>query len=132
MTIPKKKIEVFNVDLDINLEEEIKKHSTLDTHTKSKIASVLNNAPKNIKPMDPIEQQWNSKFDKLFDAMSADPNTSVTKLVAIDILGIPVNDLGLAIAKFKKYLRIHKENKWVVLTGQDTSRQRIYTIKRFA
>ena len=132
MAIPRKKIEVFNVDLDINLEDEIKKHSTLDTHTKEKMVNILNNAPKNTKPMDPVEQEWNTKFDKLFDAMAADSNTSVTKDAATVILGIPAKDLGSAIPKFKRYLRIIKENQWVVLTGQDNKRQRIYTIKRFA
>lgn len=132
MTNSKKKIEIHNVDLDIDLDSEIKKHATLDTDTKDKIASIINIARERAKkPVDPEELAWNEKFDKLFTAIISDPNLAATKQATMDILGIPAADLGKILAKFKKFLKINKNNEWVLMVGQDNKRERIYSLKRF-
>lgn len=132
MNDPKKKVRIFNVDLDINLEDEIKKHSIIDASTKSKIINVLDvNKQKDKKPVNPVEQMWNEKFSKLFDEMIK-PDISITKDTMAKMLEIPTLELSAAISRFKKFLRVSKLNQWVILTGTDNKRERIYTLKKFS
>jgi hypothetical protein len=132
MNDPKKKVQIVNVNLDINLEDEIKKHSIIDASTKNKIINVLDvNRQKDKKPINPVEQMWGEKFSRLFDEMTK-PDISMTKDAMTKILEIPVLELAAAIARFKKFLRVSKSNQWVILTGQDNKRERIYTLKKFS
>jgi hypothetical protein len=131
MTNSKKKIEIYNVDLDINLDNEIKKHATLDTDTKDRIASIINIARERAKkPIDPEELIWNEKFEKLFVIITNNPYLAATKQITMDILSISAPDLGKIIAKFKKFLRVNKDNKWSLIIGQDNKNERIYSLKR--
>lgn len=132
MTNSKKKIEIHNVDLDIDLDNEIKKHATLDTDTKSKITNIINIARDRAKkPIDPEEVAWNEKFEKLFNFITTDPNLTATKQLTMDTLGIQAADLGKIIAKFKKFLKVNKNNEWTLMIGQDNKNERIYSLKRF-
>lgn len=132
MTNSKKRIEIHNVDLDIDLDSEIKKHATLDTDTKDRIANIINIARERAKKqVDPIELAWNEKFEKLFIAITGDPNLAATKQATMDILDIPATDLGKILAKFKKFLKINKNDEWSLMIGQDNKRERIYSLKRF-
>jgi len=132
MNDSKKKVQIHNVDLDINLDDEIKKHATLDTDTKDRINNIINIARERAKkPVDPVELAWNEKFDKLFTTITADPDLSASKQVTMDTLGIPAADLGKILAKFKKFLKIIKKNEWTLMIGQNNKGERIYCLKRF-
>jgi len=132
MTNSKKKIEIHNVDLDIDLDSEIKKHATLDTDTKDRISNIINIARERAKkPVNPEELAWNEKFEKLFVAITGDPDLAVTKQTTMDTLGIPAADLGKILAKFKKFLKINKNNEWALMIGQNNKGERIYCLKRF-
>lgn len=132
MTNSKKKVEIHNVDLDIDLDSEIKKHATLDTDTKDRINNILNIARDRAKkPVDPEELAWNEKFEKLFVVITGNPDLSATKQATMDILGIPAADLGKILAKFKKFLKGVKKNEWSLMIGQNNKGERIYCLKRF-
>lgn len=128
MNEPKKKIQILNVDLDINLEDEIKKHSIIDANTKNKINTILD-TNKPVKKINPTEQLWTDKFDKLFNIMS-NQDTNVTKSDMVKILEIPPLELAPAISRYKKFLRVNKLDQWTILTGQNNKRERIYTLKK--
>lgn len=130
MTISKKKIEIHNVDLDIDLDSEIKKHATLDTDTKDKITNIINIARERAKkPVDPEELAWNEKFEKLYTAFNAAVNCSISKSGMIELLGIQAADLGKVIAMFKKFLRVHKNNEYTLMVDPNP-KSRYYNLKR--
>ena len=130
MTNSKKKIEIHNVDLDIDLDSEIKKHATLDTDTKDKIANIINIARERAKkPIDSVEAAWNEKFEKLYSLFTTSVNCSVSKNDMTEVLGIQASDLGKIIAKFKKFLRINKNNEWTLMVDPNP-KVRYYNLKR--
>jgi len=127
MTSHKKKIEIIDVKLDINLEEEIKKYSNIDNSTKSKVDSILANARARNRKLDPEKKMWDEKFEKLFQIMSN--NIILDKEQFIKTLGITADKIAPIISKFKSFLQIAKNNEWVIVLGGDKSRT--YTLKRF-
>lgn len=127
----KGKIEIIDVKLDINLEEEIKKQTVVDTGAKSRIESIIERAklradkapkPKEVDEMEPV-------FNTLFDTMIA--NKEVGQEEAAKLLNIPVIQLGAALGKFKKFLRVSKNNEFVLFIGKN-GKQKVYYLKRLS
>ena len=128
----KGKVEIINVKLDLNLEEEIKKQTVVDTSAKSRIESIIERAKMrsdkgNAKQKEVDEME--SQFKALFDALSA--NKEVTQEEAAKLLNIPVLQLGAALGKFKKYLRVVKNNEFVLFIGK-SGKQKVYYIKKLS
>lgn len=128
-----KKIEIVDVQLDVDLDAEIRKHSNIDAVTRTKISDTIEKARmRQEKPVDPEEQAWNTKFEALFGVMSVEGAPEITKEAMATHLSITVEQIGSAIAKFKKFLRGVKANQWVVLLDKNAKRERIYVLRRYA
>lgn len=130
----KKKVEIINVSLDINIDELIQKQSTIDATVKSRIDDILSKArARQEKP--PTEKQLKEaaqleRFKVLYDAMlpSAEVTPKLNKDEVIKILNIQQTALGATIGKFKKYLNIERGNQWVMLIGKE-AKERIYYLQ---
>lgn len=127
----KGKVEIIDVKLDINLEEEIKKQTVVDGAAKTRIESIIERAklradkapkPKEVDEMEPL-------FVSLFDAMIA--HKEITQDEAAKILNIPILQLGAALGKFKKFLRVTKNNEFVLFIGKN-GKQKVYYLKRLS
>lgn len=127
----KGKIEIIDVKIDINLEEEIKKQTVVDNTAKSRIESIIERAklradkapkPKEVDEMDPL-------FSTFFDTMIA--NKEVGQEEAAKLLNIPILQLGAALGKFKKFLRVSKNNEFVLFIGKN-GKQKVYYLKRLS
>jgi hypothetical protein len=137
MTSQRKKIEIINVNLDIDIDAEIKKQSTIDHTTRAKINNIVNRA-KIRTPDKKISQkdvEWNDKFEKLFQIMapldSLLPLPDISKETVVSILEITADQLGAILTKFKKFLRESKLGKFVVIIG-NSRHKRTYALKRFS
>ena len=60
------------------------------------------------------------------------PPSEVTKERAMEILEISKEKLGSVLQRFKKFLRINKENEWVLLIGKNAQKERIYHLQKFS
>lgn len=127
----KGKVEIIDVKLDLNLEEEIKKQTTVDVTAKSRIESIIERAklraekapkPKEADEMGPV-------FASLFDVMVT--KKEVGQEEAAKILNIPILQLGAALGKFKKFLRVSKNNEFALFIGKN-GKQKIYYLKRLS
>jgi hypothetical protein len=127
----KGKVEIIDVKLDINLEEEIKKQTSVDVTAKTRIESIIERAklradkapkPKEVDEMEPL-------FAALFDAMVA--KKEVNQEETAKILNIPILQLGAALGKFKKFLRVSKNNEFALFIGKN-GKQKVYYLKRLS
>lgn len=127
----KGKVEIIDVKLDLNLEEEIKKQTSVDVTAKSRIESIIERAkqrsdkapkPKEVDPMEPF-------FNALFDTIVA--NKEINQEDAAKVLNIPILQLGAALGKFKKFLRVSKNNEFVLFIGKN-GKQKVYYLKRLS
>lgn len=120
----KKKIEIIDISLDIDLDKEIKKQATVDTAAQHKINTILAQAKGRIKPkpIDPFDE----KFEQLFILMSSKPEISKNEF--LDVLNITGAQVGATIAKYKRFLRETKSNEWALVIS--TGRDKTYALKR--
>lgn len=132
----KKKVEIINVNLDINLEESILKQSKIDPTVKPRVDAILANAKPATKP--PSEKALKEaalleRFQVLYDIMLPKDmpigTPQLTKDDVIKTLNITQESLGATIGKFKKYLNLQKGNQWVMLVGKSKSKDRIYYLQ---
>lgn len=128
----KGKVEIIDVKLDLNLEEEIKKQTAVDTTAKSRIESIIEraklrqekNAPKP-KEADEMEPFFKSFFDALLERKEINQDD------AAKILNVPILQLGATLGKFKKFLRVSKANEFVLFIGKN-GKQKVYYLKRLS
>lgn len=127
----KGKVEIIDIKLDINLEEEIKKQTVVDTAAKTRIESIIERAKlradKAPKPKEPDEME--PYLNAFFDALIA--HKEIGQEEAAKILNIPVLQLGAALGKFKKFLRVSKNNEFVLFIGKN-GKQKVYYLKRLS
>ncbi|MEM3000673.1 MAG: hypothetical protein QXP41_00575 [Candidatus Nitrosocaldus sp.] len=125
------KIEIININIDINIDEEIKKQTNVDELTKSKINNVIERAKmRQGAHTNQGVDEFDNKFEALFTVMSAD-NVSLTKEDFMNRLNITGEQLGAYISKFRKFLKDAKDNKWVLVLGKNENNKRIYMLKRY-
>jgi hypothetical protein len=127
----KGKVEIIDVKLDINLEEEIKKQTVVDSTAKSRIESIIERAklradkapkPKEVDEMEPF-------FKVFFDSLIA--NKEVNQEESAKLLNVPTLQLGAVLGKFKKFLRVSKNNEFVLFIGKN-GKQKVYYLKRLS
>lgn len=129
MMVPKKhKAEIIDIKLDINLDEEIKKYTSVDPIVRNKIYSIIDQAKARVKQPDPAEIVLNEKFEQLFILLS---NNITSKQNLLKFLEIEPKLLSGILMKFKRFLRIVKNNQWVLVLDK-ASGDRTYSVVRFS
>ena len=133
----KGKVKVVNVELDLNLEEEIRKQTAVDSRMKTRVNNIIERAQLREQKIDKKARglrQLEEQFRPLFDAFlpGGENPIEITKDEALKILGIRRDELGSTIQKFKKFLRVVQENEWVLLISKNDKKERIYFLRRFS
>ena len=127
----KGKVEIIDVKLDLNLEEEIKKQTVVDTNAKTRIESIIERAKLRAdkNPKKPEPDAMDAQLSALFDFLTA--NKDIGQEEATKILGVPVLQLGATLGKFKKFLRVSKNNEFALFIGKN-GKQKVYYLKRLS
>lgn len=128
----KGKVEIIDVKLDLNLEEEIKKQTNVDVAAKSRIESIIERAKLRADKTTTKKQEtdaMDAQFAALFDAMVA--QKEVNQEDTAKLLNIPILQLGAALGKFKKFLRVSKNNEFALFIGKN-GKQKVYYLKRLS
>lgn len=127
----KGKVEIIDIKLDLNLEEEIKKQTVVDGTAKTRIESIIeraklraDKAPKTKEP-DAMEPVYSVFFDALIECKEISQEESAK------LLNVPVLQLGATLGKFKKFLRVSKNNEFALFIGKN-GKQKVYYLKRLS
>jgi len=111
----KPRIHVVQIDLDLDLEEEIKKATAVSDEIKVHIKGFLEEkkARKSAAPKrKPTPPEWLPAMEAIFGALQAAENGSLTKEEMAKAASVEPDGIGPVIQRFKSYLRAEKENDW--------------------
>ena len=125
------KIEIIDVNININIDDEIKKQTNIDESMRTKINDIIMKAKtRQERPVDNDKIELYKKFESLFTTMSSS-NALITKDDFANYFGIAHQYIGAYILRFRKFLKEVKNNEWALIMGKDERNQRTYMLKRY-
>jgi len=112
----KPRVHVVKIDLDIDLDEEIKKATAVSDEIKVHIKGFLEEKQMRrqeiSKRVKPTPKEWLPKMDRLFDALQKAGDGALNKDEMAQTIDVPPNEIGPIIQRFKSYLKAEKNNDW--------------------
>lgn len=125
---PSKKIQVVEINLDIDLEEEIKKETKVSDDIRIQLHDVVRSRmknPKHVSKSKRIKKNFEPKFDKLFEVLVEED--SINKADFASVVGVKPEDIGPVVQRFKTYLREKHEGNWY-LESKKKRNTRVYKL----